>query len=79
MEKCAPALARPTLMIQYTGDNSVFPLEADAIFGWIGSSDKVRHKISGNHHGQPVRPGDPLGQLESGERIKAWLAEKRFV
>ena len=79
MEKCAPALAMPTLMIQYTGDNSVFPLEADAIFGWIGSSDKVRYKISGNHHGQPVRPGEPLGQLESGARIKAWLAEKRFV
>ena len=79
MEKCAPALAKPTLMIQYTGDNSVFPSEADAIFGWIGSADKVRYKISGNHHGQAVRPGEPLGQIEAGERIKTWLAAKRFV
>lgn len=79
MEKCAPALGQPTLMIQYTGDNSVFPSEADAIFGWIGAADKLRFKISGNHHGQPVRAGDPIGQLETGECIKAWLAERKFV
>ncbi len=79
MEKCAPALGKSTLMIQYTGDNSVFPSEADAIFGWIGSPDKLRHKISGNHHGQPVRPGDPLGQLDAAQRISAWLASRGFV
>lgn len=79
MEKCAPALARPTLLIQYTGDNSVFPSEADAIFGWIGTADKLRYKIGGNHHGQPVRAGEASGQIEAGERIAAWLADKRFV
>jgi hypothetical protein len=69
----------PTLMIQYTGDNSVFPSEADELYGLIGSVDKTRVKILGNHQGQAMRKGEPNGQIETGERIAAWLAEHRFV
>jgi pimeloyl-ACP methyl ester carboxylesterase len=76
MEKCAPSLTKPLLMIEYTGDNSVFPSEADAIFGYVGSQDKTRVRILGNHQGQPIRPGDPSGQIEAGQRITAWLSEK---
>lgn len=79
MEKCAPSLTKPLLMIEYTGDNSVFPSEADAIFGSIGSPDKTRSRIPGNHQGQPVRPGEPSGQIEAGLRIAAWLADKRLL
>jgi len=78
-EKCAPSMHKPSLLIQYTGDNSVFPQEADAIFASIGTADKTRYKISGNHHGQPVRPGEPLGQLEAGQRIAEWLKSKGFA
>lgn len=79
MEACAPGIVQPALMIEYTGDNSVFPNEADAIFGWIGSSDKTRHKIHGNHHGQAIRPDAPSGQLEAGARIRDWLSAHRFA
>ena len=78
MEACAPGITQPTLMIEYTGDNSVFPAEADAIFGWIGSPAKTRHKIHGNHHGQQIRDDAPSGQLEAGARIRDWLSANKF-
>ena len=79
MEACAPDIRQPTLMIEYTGDNSVFPSEAEAIYRWIGSRSKTRHKIHGNHHGQPIRKGASSGQLEAGARIREWLTEHGFV
>jgi hypothetical protein len=79
METCAPDVRQPTLMIEYTGDNSVFPSEAKAIFDWLGAADKARTRIHGNHHGQPVRDDALSGQLESGTRIREWLAEHNFA
>ena len=79
MEKMAPDLKLPTLMIEYTGDNSVFPSEADAIFDWIGSANKARRKIHGNHHGRPIADDAPNGQLIAGATIRDWLAEKELV
>lgn len=79
MEKCAPGITQPTLMIEYTGDNSVFPADADLIFSQIGASDKERHKVHGNHHGQPIRPDLPSGQFEAGRILRQWLARARFV
>lgn len=79
MEACAPDLKLPVLMIEYTGDNSVFPSEADAIYGFIGSTDKVRKKVHGNHHGRPIADGAPNGQLIAGETIRDWLTSKSLA
>jgi len=76
MEKCGPSITQPTLMIEYTGDNSVFPADADTIYASIGSADKERNRVHGNHHGQPVRPGMPVGQLEAGRILRDWLGRK---
>lgn len=79
MEDCAPSIRKPTLMIEYTGDNSVFPKDADTIFTAIGCADKTRHRVHGNHHGRPIAQGAPNGQLIAGQRIRDWLEEKHFV
>lgn len=79
MERCAPSIGQPTLMIEYTGDNSVFPADADAIFNSIGSADKIRHKVHGNHHGRPILDDAPNGQLIAGQKVRDWLEAKRFV
>lgn len=79
MEACAPAISQPTLMVEYTGDNSIFPKDADALFGWIGAPDKSRAKIHGNHHGRPIADGAPNGQSIAGDTIRNWLAEKNLV
>ncbi len=79
MAACAPEIRQPTLMIEYTGDNCVFPEEAEAIFNWLGSDAKLRFRVHGNHHGQPVIEGMPDGQLETGKRIREWLEDRRFT
>jgi alpha-beta hydrolase superfamily lysophospholipase len=79
MLRNAPSITQPTLMIEYTGDNSVFPDDARRIFESIGAADKQRCRIKGNHQGGPIRKGEPGGQLEAGERIRAWLGGHAFV
>ena len=79
MERCAASIKQPTLMVEYTGDNSVFPSEANAIFAAIGADDKERTAIHGNHHGRPIDPEQPNGQIIAGETIANWLHSKDFI
>jgi pimeloyl-ACP methyl ester carboxylesterase len=76
MERCAPAITQPTLVVQYTGDNSVFPSDADRIYDWIGSADKRRVKFAGDHHGRAVHGGSAEPQLQAGRAIRDWLRER---
>ncbi len=76
MEACAPAIEQPTLMIEYTGDASTFPSDNDQLFAWIGSADKQRLKFAGDHHGRPIRPGDPSARPAAGDAIGQWIDEK---
>ena len=78
MEKCARSIAQPTLAIEFTGDNGVFPEDAARLFSIIGTSDKERFRIHGNHHGEPIFPGAPHGQLESGRILDEWLRKKNL-
>ncbi|OUM02452.1 alpha/beta hydrolase [Variovorax sp. JS1663] len=79
MLRCAESITQPTLMIEYTGDNSVFPADAQRIFDAIGVAGKQRARIRGNHQGGPIRKGEPGGQQEAGARIREWLEAQRFV
>jgi len=76
MEKCAAAVVQPTLLIEYTGDNCVFPADADAIFDAFGAADKTRHKVRGNHHGQALDEADEPGQAIAGRHLRSWLNER---
>ena len=74
-ENCGAAIEQPVLLIEYTGDNTVFPSDADAIFDSIGSPDKRRERVRGNHHGQVLAAGEPLGQDIAGKLASEWIAE----
>lgn len=75
-EKCGSALQQPVLMIEYSGDNTVFPADAEGIYASIASGDKQRHKVRGNHHGQSLKPDEPLGQDIAAAHIVDWLHAK---
>lgn len=75
-ERCGSAIEQPVLMIEYSGDNSVYPGESDAIFSVIGSSEKQRHEVDGNHHGHALQKNEPSGQEIAGSLITEWLAER---
>ena len=79
MEKCAPDVRQPLLMVEYTGDNSVFPTEASTLFESLGSVSKERVRVHGNHHGRPIDPEQPNGQVIAGAAIAEWLAKGGFA
>lgn len=76
-ERCGHSITQPVLLLEYTGDNSVFPADVDAIYATLAATDRERDRIRGNHHGQPLKSGEPSGQDVAGERIVRWL-QARF-
>ena len=77
MAKCAPDMRQPVCMIRYTGDNSVYETEAQALASWL--PDAERHDVPGNHHGKPVARGEPGGQALTGEIVRDWLSASGFT
>jgi hypothetical protein len=75
MAKCAGSIEQPTLLVEYSGDNCVFPSDADAIYGAIPTSNKERQRVRGNHHGQPLKESEESGQMLAGRHLSRWLAE----
>lgn len=75
LANCAPAIEQPALLIEYTGDNCVFPSDVDRIYADLRSSRKQRHRVRGNHHGMALSAGEPPGQIEAGRLVQAWLNE----
>ncbi|WP_233425777.1 alpha/beta hydrolase [Paraburkholderia kururiensis] len=75
-ERCGASIQQPTLMLYYTGDNTVFPSDASAIFATIAAVDKRRIDIQGNHHGHALRKDAPLPQVQAGTAVCDWLNER---
>lgn len=75
-ERCGSAIEQPVLMIYYTGDNTVFPSDAAALFDTIKTADKTRCDIRGNHHGHTLASSDPLGQDIAMSKVVEWLRAK---
>ena len=78
MFRCGPDLRLPVCMIRYTGDNSVFDSEADALSGLLSKAAFTRLDLPGNHHGRAVAPGEPEGQGLAGEAVRDWLSTQRL-
>jgi hypothetical protein len=73
LEKCGPELTLPTLMLEYTGDQAAFPSDMEAIYNGLGSTDKQRARVRGNHHGQALAEGEESGQEVAGRMVQEWL------
>lgn len=66
-------LTVPVLMLEYTGDQAAFPTDLDAIYECLGSNEKCRHKVRGNHHGMALTEGEESGQVVVGRHLQQWL------
>jgi hypothetical protein len=72
----APAIDVPALLISYTGDNAIFPSDAQAIYDSIGTADKRRLDVEGDHYGFPL-PGSSVNPREQAlGALAAWLDER---
>lgn len=75
LAKTVPAITKPTLLIEYTGDVSTFPSTAVEIFSAIGSTQKTHLRIRGDHHGRALTPDEEPGRYAAGRAIQNWLGE----
>lgn len=71
----APHLARhrtPALVVQGLADTGVFPSDARAIFGFLGSADKQLHLIPGAHYFE-----DSLAERrDAADLVGGWIRQK---
>ena len=72
----AKAVEQPCLLIDYTGDNTVFPADCAAIFDTIASKDKIRERFRGDHHGRALENGEEPGRVAAAKAIVNWVKEK---
>ena len=73
--RTAAAVRQPTLFIEYTGDSVVFPGDAERVFAAIPATEKQRFRFRGDHHGQPLAPGEPPGRELAGQAVRDWLLQ----
>jgi pimeloyl-ACP methyl ester carboxylesterase len=72
----ARSIEQPLLLIEYSGDQVVFPADVERIFSVVPATDRTRHKLRGDHHGQPLAEGDEPGRVGAGRAIREWLHER---
>lgn len=73
LEKCAPSVTQPTLLLEYTGDQCTFPTEVRQVFEQLGSTDKEHVRVRGNHHGMALSRDEEPGQKLAGRQLVEWL------
>ena len=69
-----PGVTLPTLVINYTGDNAIFPAEARTIFDSLASTDKSFVEVPGDHYGHPLAGSEQWGRDLAMAEITSWLA-----
>jgi hypothetical protein len=70
--RTAGSVEQPCLQIEYSGDNTVFPSDADAIFAAVATGAKQRLRFRGDHHGRALVPDERPGRVDAGEAIRSW-------
>jgi len=79
LEKTAPSVTMPTLLVEYTGDQTTFPLQVQEIFSWIGAGDKQHVRVRGDHHGRPFAGEEESGRSAAAKSMTDWLASRGFA
>ena len=76
MAETLQSVEQPALMIEYTGDSTIFPADLDKLYAAIRTGDKERRKFRGDHHGRPLAKGEAAGRDEAGRCIADWLMQR---
>jgi hypothetical protein len=61
----------PALLVSYTGDNCIFPSDADSVAASLGTRDLTRVDVPGDHYGLPAA----TGREAAVSAVNDWLAK----
>ncbi len=73
LERTAPRIDVPALVVSYSGDNAIFPADAQRAFDLLGSSDKHLTTVPGDHYGFSVGTQERDGAPQALAEIVTWL------
>jgi pimeloyl-ACP methyl ester carboxylesterase len=76
LERSLKGITVPTLVIEYTGDCSVFPSDISDALGNLASEDVTHVKIRTDHFAQPIDRGDEPGTPPTVSQLVRWLGER---
>jgi hypothetical protein len=68
-----PEIAAPTLVVTYSGDNSVYPGDSDAIVSALANPEKTTLTVVGDHYGYAVGTEERSGGRAAAAGIVDWL------
>ena len=69
LSRAGPRMTLPTLVLDYAGDNAIYPSDTDHIVASLGSRQIERRTIDGDHYGFPTQRGRDAAL----EELVAWL------
>jgi hypothetical protein len=69
METTGPRMTLPALVVDYAGDNAIYPSDTEHVVRSLGSKAVERRTLSGDHYGFPAERGRDAAL----EEIAAWL------
>lgn len=76
VERTAPAVTVPSLVAYYSGDNAIFPADAQAAFAALGAADKQLVSAPGDHYGFGVGSQERSGAPVAIGHIVDWLRQR---
>jgi hypothetical protein len=68
-----PKISVPTLVMNYTGDNAIYPANAKTIFEQSPAADKQRAELTGDHFGMLPGGARAAGAGSAGAAMAGWL------
>jgi hypothetical protein len=69
-------VSTPVLIIEFTGDCSVFPSDIGEAIASAASTDVTHHRIRADHFGRPLDDGEPAGMPLAGQTITTWVDKR---
>ncbi len=76
LERSAPGLRLPTLVLSYTADQAVHPSDLAMLMDEVGSTDKTHARIAGDHFGRPLDEESASGATAAMAQALSWLSER---
>ena len=77
LARCAAGVTVPTLVIEYTGDQAVFPSDVEALLGALSEAETEHVRVRGTHFGTALEEGEePAGQVAMRHLVR-WLGKER--
>jgi hypothetical protein len=76
LERSLAGVTAPSLVIEYTGDCSVFPSDITLTLESLAATDVTHRQIRANHFGGPIRRGEEPGIPATASALVQWIGER---